>query len=145
MTRRDPAITYRIMSRVRSKNTKPEMMVRRRLWRMGYRYRLHRRDLPGKPDLVFASARLAVFVDGDMWHGNAWKVRELPSLASMFPTNTDWWVSKIERNMQRDSEVAAQLEAQGWTVARFWESDILHDPDQVVRTIAKLVDSATSG
>lgn len=137
---RDPEVTYRIMSRVRAKDTKPEMMVRRRLWARGYRYRLHRGDLPGRPDLVFSSARVAVFVDGDLWHGNAWRVRELPSLASLFPTNTDWWVSKIERNMERDREVTAALEGLGWTVARFWESDILADADRVVAEIAELLE-----
>lgn len=143
VTKRDPETTYRIMSRVRSKNTRPEMIVRRGLWARGYRYRLHRRDLPGRPDLVFTSARVAVFVDGDMWHGNAWRVRELPSLSSLFPTNTDWWVTKIERNMERDRKVTAELEACGWTVARFWESEVLADPDQVVQAIAHLIDVAT--
>lgn len=140
--KRDPEVTYRIMSRVRAKDTKPEMIVRKALWARGYRYRLHRRDLPGRPDLVFPASRLAVFVDGDLWHGNAWKVRELPSLASLFPTHTDWWVSKIERNMERDREVTAALESEGWTVARFWESEILADPGHVVGAICDLVDRA---
>ena len=144
VTKRDPETTHRIMSRVRSKDTKPEMIIRRRLWARGYRYRLHRRDLAGCPDLVFASARIAVFVDGDMWHGNAWRVRDKPSLASLFPTNTDWWVSKIQRNMERDREVTAELEAGGWTVARFWESEVLADPEHVVQAIAHLVDGASS-
>jgi len=142
--RRDPEVTYRIMSRVRAADTKPEMLVRQRLWARGYRYRLHRRDLPGRPDLTFPSARVAVFVDGDLWHGNAWRVRERPSLASLFPTNTDWWVSKIERNMERDREVTAALVARGWTVARFWESEILEDPDRVVSAISELVERAKS-
>jgi DNA mismatch endonuclease (patch repair protein) len=132
------------MSRVRSKDTKPELIVRRQLWARGYRYRLHRRDLPGRPDLAFVSLRIAVFIDGDMWHGNAWKVREKPSLASLFPTNTEWWVSKIERNMERDRQVTADLEAAGWTVARFWESEVLADAERVVRTITRLVDAARS-
>lgn len=144
MPTRDPETTYRIMSRVRSKDTKPELIVRRQLWARGYRYRLHRRDLPGRPDLAFVSLRIAVFIDGDMWHGNAWKVREKPSLASLFPTNTEWWVSKIERNMERDRQVTADLEAAGWTVARFWESEVLADAERVVRTITRLVDAARS-
>jgi len=142
---RDPEVTYRIMSRVRAKDTRPEMMVRRRVWALGYRYRLHAKDLPGRPDLVFRSVRVAVFIDGDFWHGNAWKVRELPSLADLFPTNTEWWVSKIERNMERDREVSDALGEAGWTVARYWESEVLADPDAVAKEIAELVDVARSG
>ena len=137
---RDTEVTSRIMSQVRSKDTRPEMMVRRGLWALGYRYRLHRKGLPGKPDIVFPGAKLAVFIDGDFWHGNAWRVRELNSLADLFPTNTDWWVEKIERNMQRDTEVTEALEDMGWTVLRVWESDILSHPEGVIDRIRRLVD-----
>jgi len=140
MARRDPEVTYRIMSRVRAKDTKPELLVRRRLWAKGYRYRLHRSDLPGRPDIVFGPSRVVVFVDGDFWHGNAWRVRELDSLADLFPTNTDWWVTKIERNMERDEEVTAALKEAGWEVLRVWESDVLADTDGVVEKIAAVVD-----
>jgi len=138
---RDPETTYQIMSRVRSKDTRPEMLVRRELWRRGYRYRLHRRDLPGRPDLVFGPARVAVFVDGDFWHGNAGRVRELDSLADLFPSNTEWWVNKIEANMARDERVTSELEELGWLVIRAWESDILRNVGGVVDQIAGAVDS----
>ena len=82
---------------------------------------------------------MAVFVDGDFWHGNAWRVRELSSLSDLFPTNTDWWVTKIERNIERDHRVTEKLEAAGWAVLRIWESDILVDPSPAVTRIAQLV------
>jgi DNA mismatch endonuclease (patch repair protein) len=117
-----------MMAAVRSKDSKAELALRRALHARGLRYRLHARDVAGRPDLVIRSRRLAVFVDGDMWHGNEHHRRGLSSLADLFPTRTDWWVAKIERNMQRDREVNARLAADGWTVIRIWESEVLADP-----------------
>lgn len=128
------------MSRVRSKDTRPELLVRRRLWAAGYRYRLHYKFAKGRPDIAFIGVKIAVFIDGDFWHGNAWRVREKASLADLFPTNTDWWVAKLERNMERDREVSAGLEQDGWTVIRVWESEILSDLDAVIDRITTLVD-----
>ena len=128
------------MSSIRAKDTKPEMLVRRYLWSLGYRYRLHRRDLPGRPDLVFGPSKVAVFIDGDFWHGNAWRVRELNSLADLFPTNTDWWVNKIERNMERDREVTEALQEAGWEVIRIWESETLKDLQGACAKIIAVVD-----
>ena len=125
---RDSKVTSRMMAAVRSKDSKGELALRRALHARGLRYRLHARDVPGRPDLVIRSRRLAVFVDGDMWHGNEHHRRSLSSLADLFPTRTDWWVAKIERNMQRDREVNARLAADGWTVIRIWESEVLADP-----------------
>ena len=117
-----------MMAAVRSKDSKAELALRRELHARGMRYRLHARDVPGRPDLVIRSRRLAVFVDGDMWHGNEHRRRGMTSMAELFPTRTDWWVAKIERNMQRDQEVNEQLAADGWTVIRIWESEVLADP-----------------
>ena len=117
-----------MMAAVRSKDSKAELALRRELHARGMRYRLHARDVPGRPDLVIRSRRLAVFVDGDMWHGNEHHRRGMTSIAELFPTRTDWWVAKIERNMQRDQEVNGQLAADGWTVIRIWESEVLADP-----------------
>jgi len=112
--------------------------VRRRLWLNGVRYRLKSR-LPGRPDLVFPGARLVIFIDGDLWHGNSWRIRGLPSLEAQFPSRTSWWVAKIRRNMQRDQEVDEQLRAAGWIVLRYWESTVLEDPNRVARDIAERV------
>lgn len=138
--RRDPAVTSRIMAAVRSKDTTPEMVVRRALWARGYRYRVHYKRVPGKPDIAFPGLRLAVFIDGDFWHGNAWRVRELDSLEDLFPTRTDWWVSKIERNMERDEEVNQSLRDSGWTVLRVWESEVETDLEAVLRKISLAVE-----
>lgn len=124
-----------MMSRVRSKDSKAEMLLRRRLHALGLRYRLHASDVAGKPDILLRKSQIAVFVDGDFWHGNAWRLRGLPSLEALFPTRTDWWVAKIQRNMERDREVTTRLEREGWCVLRFWESTVLDDPDAVASKI----------
>ena len=131
---RDSRTTSRIMAAVKSKGSTAELAVRRRLWANGVRYRLNIK-LPGKPDLVFPKQRVAVFVDGDLWHGNSWRVRGLPSLEAQFPNRTEWWVSKIRRNMERDREINERLTGDGWTVLRFWESDVLADPNAVAAEV----------
>lgn len=134
-SRRDTTVTSRVMAAVRNRNSAAELAIRRRLWLNGVRYRV-RSKLPGKPDIVFPRQRIVVFVDGDLWHGNSWRVRGLPSLESQFPTNTAWWVTKIRRNMARDAEVNEQLCATGWTVLRYWESEVLADPNRVAMDVA---------
>ncbi|MGH3621578.1 MAG: very short patch repair endonuclease [Sciscionella sp.] len=124
-------MTSRMMSAVSHKNSKAELALRRALHAAGMRYRLHAKDVLGKPDIVNRTRMLAVFVDGDLWHGNPEEVRRRgrSSLAELFPTRTDWWVAKIERNMARDRHVTSQLQADGWKVVRLWEHDILRNPD----------------
>lgn len=133
--RRDAALTSRMMASVRSRDSAAELAVRRRLWLNGLRYRLQS-GLPGRPDIVFPRQKVAVFIDGDLWHGNSWRVRGLPSLEAQFPTRTAWWVEKIKRNMARDAAVNDQLRAAGWTVLRYWESEVLADPNRVSADIA---------
>lgn len=125
---RDPAVTSKIMSQVRSRDTVPELMLRRELHRRGLRYRL-RSTLPGKPDIVFVTARVAVFVDGDMWHGQGWQQRGFLSMEEQFARhrNPDFWIAKIRRNVERDREVNETLERLGWTVVRVLESDVRRD------------------
>lgn len=118
------------MSSVKNKDSRAEMALRRELHRRGMRYRLHAKDILGKPDLVIRSKRLAVFVDGDFWHGNAHRLRGLERMEDLFPTNRDWWMEKLGRTMHRDQEITAALKADGWTVVREWESDILISPAQ---------------
>jgi DNA mismatch endonuclease (patch repair protein) len=113
------------MSGNRSSDTSPEKVLRQALWRLGLRYRLHAKELPGKPDVVFRRQRVAVFCDGDFWHGKDWgeRRRRLSEGA-----NADYWVPKIEANMARDLRHTAALEALGWRVVRLWESEINADP-----------------
>ena len=107
------------MAAVRSKDTRPEMLVRRLTHRLGYRFRLHRRDLPGHPDLVFPRRRAVVFVHGCWWHGHSC------SRGARTPkTNLDYWTAKIARNMQRDRASSEALLADGWHVLVLWECEI---------------------
>lgn len=128
-----------MMAAVRNKDSKVEVALRRRLWAVGLRFRKHYKALIGQPDIVFIGSRVVVFVDGDFWHGNAWKIRGLASLADLFPTRTEWWIAKIERNMQRDREVTDALTKAGWLVVRVWESRVLSETDAVVAEISELV------
>ncbi len=130
------------MARVRNKDSRAELALRRALHAAGLRYRLHAPDVLGRPDLVIRSRRLAVFVDGDLWHGNPEEVRRRgrASLAELFPTRTEWWVAKIERTVQRDREVTEGLRAQGWRVVRLWEHDVLRDPEACVRRVFESLD-----
>ena len=109
------------MSRIRSRDTKPELVVRRVLYGLGYRYRLHRRDLPGVPDLVFPSRRKAIFVHGCFWHQHKGCVDgRLPQ------SRQDYWLPKLRRNVERDCENTAKLRNNGWKVLKLWECDILN-------------------
>jgi DNA mismatch endonuclease (patch repair protein) len=130
-----------MMAAVRNKDSKAELRLRRALHAAGLRYRLHATDVPGRPDIVIRSRRLAVFVDGDMWHGNPEEVkrRGRESLADLFPSRTDWWVAKIERNVARDREVTEKLQREGWTVVRLWEHDVLVDPAAAARKVLQAI------
>lgn len=118
----------RLMSRVRNRNTAPERRLRQALWSRGLRYRL-RCKLPGKPDLVFVSQRVAVFVDGCFWHC-------CPEHATFPKANADFWALKLARNVERDKEVTAELRGMGWTVLRFWEHEVERNLPNVVTHIA---------
>lgn len=121
--------TSAIMRKVKGSNTAPELTFRRALWAKGLRYRVCPPELIGKPDVVFPSQRLTVFVDGDFWHGGQFRRRKLTALEDQFKTtpSQEYWLKKIRRNMRRDCAVTASLLSQGWTVLRFWESDVRKD------------------
>lgn len=119
------------MSRVRTRNTAPEVKLRRALWHEGYRYRKHP-PVPGKPDFVFTSARLAVFVDGCFWHG-------CPDHGSLPATNREFWERKLARNVARDLAVTEQLQALGWRVLRIWEHTIERNLDTAVEDIRRVL------
>lgn len=107
------------MSRVHGKNTKPELVVRRLLFSLGYRYRLHRQDLPGKPDLVFSARRKVIFVHGCFWHGHDCRAgQKRPK------TNQEYWLNKLSKNRLRDIENQAKLMKLGWHVFVVWECQI---------------------
>jgi DNA mismatch endonuclease (patch repair protein) len=108
------------MRRIKSGNTKPELLVRKLVHALGYRYRLHRRDLPGKPDLTFASRRKVIFVHGCFWHGHG--IGECPDRRRP-KSNLSYWNPKLARNQQRDQQTQAALEQAGWQVLVIWDCE----------------------
>ncbi|CAB4735165.1 unannotated protein [freshwater metagenome] len=127
------------MSSVRSTGTRPELILRRELFRRGLRYRV-RSKLIGRPDVVFPGARVACFVDGDRWHGNGWRIRGFDSFEDEFAhRNSDFWKQKIIRNMARDVEVTDSLQSDGWLVIRVWASDVEADPIAVADNVERSV------
>lgn len=126
----------RQMALIRSVDTKPEMKVRRALHSMGYRYRLHRRDLPGTPDLVFPGRKAVVFVHGCFWHRHPdpdCKLARLPK------SRQEFWIPKLTRNAERDAEAIAALELAGWRVLVIWECQT-RDMDDVSRELVSFLD-----
>ena len=120
------------MSRIRGRNTKPETLLRSALHAQGFRFRLHRRDLPGSPDIVFVSRKVAVFVDGCFWHG-------CPTHGAKPATNRRFWSEKIETNRKRDKAATRKLRALGWQVIRIWEHDLKKDIPRVIKSIERIV------
>jgi DNA mismatch endonuclease (patch repair protein) len=120
----------------RKSGNRPELLLRRALRALRISYQLNRLNLPGVPDFVFARARLAVFVDGDFWHGKDWKRRKL-KLAKGH--NAAYWITKIEGNRARDLSQNRKLRSMGWTVLRFWESDVFKRTEYVVRRIEAML------
>lgn len=119
------------------RDTRCEVKLRSLLWRAGARFRKDLASLPGRPDIVFPRQRLAVFCDGDFWHGKDWPARR-EKLAQ--GANAPYWIAKIEANRARDRRHTAALEAEGWAVLRFWESTIHANPEAVVREILSSLD-----
>jgi DNA mismatch endonuclease (patch repair protein) len=120
------------MSRIRSENTKPEIMLRSQLHRMGFRFRVHHRGLPGRPDIVFPKYRTVVFVHGCFWHQHS------GCIESVRPkTNQEYWNHKLDRNMERDRNSIRALRKAGWVVLRFWECEIEKNVNRVAKQIAK--------
>lgn len=113
-----PAVRSALMSRIRSKNTKPELVVRSLLHRLGYRFRIHRKDLAGNPDIVLPKHRKIVLVHGCFWHGHTCR------LASKPKTNVEYWAEKIFKNKSRDERNLETLSAQGWAVLVLWECEV---------------------
>jgi DNA mismatch endonuclease, patch repair protein len=118
------------------RDTKPELLLRRALWASGLRYRVDVASLPGRPDVVVSSARLAIFCDGDFWHGRDLK-RRLAKLAGGH--NAPYWISKIRSNFERDRQVERMLVDSGWKFLRFWESDIHANPELAAIAVMKTV------
>ena len=108
-------VRSRMMSSIRAKNTKLELEIRRRLFAMGFRYFLHRKDLPGTPDMVFSKYRSVVFIHGCFWHYHGCHLSSIPE------TRRSWWKTKLEENARRDSAAVSELQNLGWRVLTIWE------------------------
>jgi len=119
MDRHSPEQRRRNMQAIKNRDSEIEILLRKELWRRGLRYRKNVNKVFGKPDIVFMSKKVAVFCDSEFWHGYNWEERKKD-----FKSRQDFWIPKIERNMERDREVTRRLEAEGWTVLRFWGNDI---------------------
>lgn len=132
MERTKEQISY-TMSRIRSKDTTIELLLRKKLWENSLRYRIHY-NIIGKPDVAFPRQRVAIFCDSDFWHGFRWE-RQKNSIKS----NRSFWIPKIERNMARDKIVNKKLAEEGWRVLRFWEHELRKDVDSCVNRILKVL------
>lgn len=142
LTPASPTSTAAARGASKKKNTKCELVLRKRLWAAGLRYRVDVCDLPGRPDMVFAGPRVAVFCDGDFWHGRDLQVR-LSKLGAGH--NSAYWIAKIKRNVERDLRNTAALEADGWLVIRLWETDIMKHPEQATERILEAVEGRRGG
>lgn len=118
------------MSKVHTKNGEDELVIRKRLWHAGIRYRTNYKKLPGTPDIAITKYKIAVFIDGEFWHGHHWKKHK-----ARLKRNRDYWIKKIEYNMQHDKKVNAELEQLGWTVLRFWSKPVLKNPDYYTQIV----------
>ena len=128
------AARSRTMSRIKGKNTSIEVSLRKALWRAGIRYRVNYAELPGAPDIAIPKYQVAIFCDGEFWHGKDWATKK-----DKLHSNRDYWVAKIERNMRRDFEVSGQLGTMDWTVIRFWGSEIHNNLGDCVGVVQQAI------
>lgn len=127
---------HKNMRHIRSKDTKIEEMLRKALWKKGYRYRKNYSNIPGKPDIAFTKYKLAVFCDGEFFHGKDWEVLKNHLEKS---NNSEYWINKISRNIQHDNQINKELFFMGWTVLRFWGKEIMKNTDECVKIIEETI------
>lgn len=128
-----PEIRKRMAS-VKLKNGKAEVLLAKCLWHRGFRYWKNSKKLSGSPDIAILKYRIAVFVDGEFWHGKEWQIKK-----GRLNKNREYWIEKIEENIARDKRDNERLESIGWRVIRFWEKDVLHDIEQCISDIEELM------
>ncbi|MGN0250105.1 MAG: very short patch repair endonuclease [Oliverpabstia sp.] len=127
-------VTSRRMSNVKLKRGDAEITLAKMLWHKGYRYRLNYKKLPGSPDIAITKSKIAIFVDGEFWHGYNWDEKK-----SKLKRNRDYWIQKIEENMARDVRVDKQLLAMDWVPIHFWSKEIKKNPDECIQTIEEVI------
>lgn len=124
------------MQHIRSKDTKIEIVLRKALWRKGYRYRKNYKGLPGKPDIALTKYKIAIFCDSEFFHGKDWEVLKPRLLKG---ENGEFWVNKISKNLKRDDEVNKTLLFMGWTVIRFWGKEITKNTEECIKVIEETI------
>lgn len=134
MDRLTPEQRRKNMQANKASGTKPETVLAKELFAKGYRYRKNNKSVFGKPDLTFKKLKIAIFVDGEFWHGKDWETRK-----HAIKSNIEFWHSKIERNIQRDKEVNEKLVEQGWTVLRFWDTEVMKQLDRCIEEIEQKI------
>lgn len=139
MDRLTPEQRRRNMQSIRSNDTSIEIIMRRALWREGIRYRKNYKKLPGKPDIAITKYKIAIFCDSEFWHGKYWEILKIRLEKG---SKGEYWVSKIERNIERDEEINKKLKYLGWQVLRFWEKEIKKQTDMCVQTVKKAIFNA---
>lgn len=124
------------MKHIKSKDTKIEVILRKALWKKGYRYRKNYNKLLGKPDIVLPKYKIVIFCDSEFFHGKDWNILKLKLKNS---NNADYWIRKISRNRERDDEINKRLSFEGWTVIRFWGNDIKKHTEECVRVVEETI------
>lgn len=133
---KDPAIISKNMSKIHSKDTSIELLLRKSLWNKGYRYRKNYKALPGSPDIVLTKYKIAIFCDSEFFHGKDWEILKLRLEKGK---NPDFWIKKIERNRSRDCENDKKLLFLGYTVIHFWGQDIINHTDECLQAIEETI------
>lgn len=128
---------HKLMQKIKSKDSKIEVKLAKSLFALGLRYRKNNKTIFGKPDISFKGLKIAIFVDGEFWHGKNWVIKKFEH-----KTNKEFWYKKIERNIERDKEVNAKLKEEGWKVLRFWGDDIENDLTNCIDKIQRLINEA---
>lgn len=126
--------TSKRMSKVKLKKGNAETILAKKLWHKGYRYRLNYKLLPGSPDIAITKHRIAIFVDGEFWHGYDWSNKK-----EKLKRNREYWIEKIEENIARDSRNDKELLGKGWTPIHFWEKEVINNTDECVATVEELI------
>lgn len=124
------------MQHIRSKDTKIEILLCKALWHRGIHYRKNYSSLPGRPDIVLTKYKIAIFCDGEFFHGKDWEIQRKRIEKS---NNSGYWISKIERNIIRDEDINKRLKAMGWVVLRFWGKDIKNNTEGCIKTIEEAI------
>lgn len=133
---------HRNMSTIKSKDTGIELKLRKALWKKGYRYRKNYNKLPGKPDIVLTKYRIVIFCDSEFFHGKDWEKLKLQLEKGK---NSEFWINKISKNIERDEKIEKELNFMGWTVLRFWGKDINKNVDECVKVVEeKIFDNMTA-